>query len=274
VIRCGGMLTVALFASCGTAVAACKAMDRPHHCLPPTLVLNGHSPVALKVDPHKEYTDAGANCLDATGKETLNTNVEVGGQTVSMRHPGTYHIKYSCRDPSDDTAAKGISRKVIVYQSVPPTPAPKFEVSASMQVSTRTPPKRLPIMPFTPWSADCPPPPMRFHPAVFVGHGVLHGFARQPEVPETLHAHAVGSAGRATLPDVPGQGNPHQVTFERGGMGHLPHPGQLQALPRRGRCLPLQPRAHAGPTPTPTHTPPPVCGTTRVLSAQATWWQT
>merc|ERR1711871_439373 len=60
-----------------------------------------------------EYTDQGATCEDYVDG-TLSHAVEVSGQVVNMRIPGTYTINYDCQDLSGNGATQ--KTRVVVIQ--------------------------------------------------------------------------------------------------------------------------------------------------------------
>jgi len=65
-----------------------------------------------------EYTDKGATCHDIVDGE-LSHAVEVSGEVVNLRIPGTYEINYNCQDLSGNAAEQG-SRTVVVQDSTDP----------------------------------------------------------------------------------------------------------------------------------------------------------
>jgi hypothetical protein len=66
-----------------------------------------------------EFTDTGATCHDFVDGE-LSHAVEVSGEVVNMRIPGTYEITYNCQDLSGNSAAQQ-TRKVVVVDREDPT---------------------------------------------------------------------------------------------------------------------------------------------------------
>jgi hypothetical protein len=78
----------------------------------PILTLVGKNVVQVAATTAKEYTDAGAQCKDK-GEGEINHQVEVSGDTVNLRMPGTYNIKYDCMDISGNSAVQ-LTRKVVV----------------------------------------------------------------------------------------------------------------------------------------------------------------
>lgn len=78
----------------------------------PVLAIQGqieHTVCATRAD---EYVDQGATCEDFT-EGSLSHAVEVSGDVVNMRIPGTYTIKYDCQDLSGNDATQQ-SRTVVV----------------------------------------------------------------------------------------------------------------------------------------------------------------
>lgn len=65
-----------------------------------------------------EYTDAGATCEDWVDGE-LSHAVEVSGEVVNYRIPGTYVITYNCQDLTGNTAEK-VERTVIIQDDTSP----------------------------------------------------------------------------------------------------------------------------------------------------------
>jgi hypothetical protein len=66
-----------------------------------------------------EYTDKGATCKDYVDG-VLSHAVEVSGQVVNMRIPGTYKIRYDCQDLSGNSAV-AMYRTVIIKDTKCPT---------------------------------------------------------------------------------------------------------------------------------------------------------
>merc|ERR1711871_1026324 len=69
--------------------------------------------VTLAASRTLEYTDQGATCEDYVDG-TLSHAVEVSGQVVNMRIPGTYTINYDCQDLSGNGATQ--KTRVVVIQ--------------------------------------------------------------------------------------------------------------------------------------------------------------
>lgn len=72
-----------------------------------------------------EYTDKGATCHDYVDG-VLSHAVEVSGNVVNMRIPGTYKIRYDCQDLSGNEADK-MYRKVVVQD----TTCPKIKLNGA-----------------------------------------------------------------------------------------------------------------------------------------------
>ena len=75
--------------------------------------------VRLQASNTVEYTDFGAQCHDYVDG-VLSHAVEVSGQVVNMRVPGTYVIQYDCADLSGN-AAVSVTREVFVEDTLKPT---------------------------------------------------------------------------------------------------------------------------------------------------------
>jgi hypothetical protein len=74
--------------------------------------------VRLQASNTVEYTDFGAQCHDYVDG-VLSHAVEVSGQVVNMRVPGTYIIQYDCADLSGN-AAVSVKREVFVEDTIKP----------------------------------------------------------------------------------------------------------------------------------------------------------
>merc|ERR1711865_345660 len=83
----------------------------------PSIEVEGKD-LVLEATRDTEYTDAGATCSDEVDGE-LSHAVEVSGEVVNMRIPGTYTIQYDCQDLSGNNA-KTRSRKVTVRDTTLP----------------------------------------------------------------------------------------------------------------------------------------------------------
>merc|ERR1712070_177000 len=72
----------------------------------------------LEASRDVEYTDKGATCSDVIDGE-LSHAVEVSGEVVNMRIPGTYAIQYDCQDLSGNEAVAE-KRTVVVQDTQKP----------------------------------------------------------------------------------------------------------------------------------------------------------
>jgi len=79
----------------------------------PTITIMGNDRITLAASRTLEYTDQGATCEDYVDG-TLSHAVEVSGQVVNMRIPGTYTINYDCQDLSGNGATQ--KTRVVVIQ--------------------------------------------------------------------------------------------------------------------------------------------------------------
>ena len=85
---------------------------------PPVIKLTGSSRMTVEADRDSEYTDQGATCSDAVDGN-LDAAVEVSGDVIDMRQPGTYTILYNCRDTAGNEATQ-VKRQVTVVDTTPP----------------------------------------------------------------------------------------------------------------------------------------------------------
>ena len=85
---------------------------------PPVITLVGDANMALEASRNSEYVDLGATCASNVDGN-LNHAVEVSGQVVNMRVPGTYTIQYNCSDLSGNSA-QPVTRIVEVQDTLPP----------------------------------------------------------------------------------------------------------------------------------------------------------
>jgi len=69
----------------------------------PTIKIMGAGAETYEASRDIEYTDKGATCADYVDG-VLSHAVEVSGQVVNMRIPGTYKIRYDCQDLSGNQA--------------------------------------------------------------------------------------------------------------------------------------------------------------------------
>jgi hypothetical protein len=83
----------------------------------PTITRVGKAKIVLEASRDSTYTDEGAKCRDYVDAELP---VKISGDVVAMRTPGTYTIKYSCKDKSGNAAAT-VKRTVVVQDTTCPT---------------------------------------------------------------------------------------------------------------------------------------------------------
>jgi hypothetical protein len=86
--------------------------------VPPVITRIGPPTSTIEANRIANYIDAGATCLDEVDG-VLRHAVEVSGQVVNLRHPGTYIIRYNCEDSSGNEADEVI-RTVTVKDTLPP----------------------------------------------------------------------------------------------------------------------------------------------------------
>jgi hypothetical protein len=86
--------------------------------VPPVITRIGPPTSTIEASWIANYIDAGATCLDEVDG-VLSHAVEVSGQVVNLRHPGTYTIRYNCEDSSGNEADE-IIRTVTVKDTLPP----------------------------------------------------------------------------------------------------------------------------------------------------------
>jgi len=84
----------------------------------PILKVVGSDAETFEASRDIEYTDKGATCHDYVDG-VLSHAVEVSGNVVNMRIPGTYKIRYDCQDLSGNEADK-MFRKVVVQDTTCP----------------------------------------------------------------------------------------------------------------------------------------------------------
>jgi hypothetical protein len=76
------------------------------------------APGTFEATRDNEYTDTGATCHDFVDGE-LSHAVEVSGEVVNMRIPGTYTINYDCQDLSGNAAVQQ-TREIVIVDSTKP----------------------------------------------------------------------------------------------------------------------------------------------------------
>merc|ERR1711959_39570 len=84
----------------------------------PIIKLQGRNPETYWASRDLEYTDKGATCEDWVDGE-LSHAVEVSGEVVNYRIPGTYVITYNCQDLTGNTA-NPVDRTVIIRDKTRP----------------------------------------------------------------------------------------------------------------------------------------------------------
>jgi len=84
----------------------------------PIIKLQGAQLETYQANREVEYTDKGATCEDWVDGE-LSHAVEVSGEVVNMRIPGTYQIRYDCQDLTGNTAEFQY-RKVVIEDTISP----------------------------------------------------------------------------------------------------------------------------------------------------------
>jgi hypothetical protein len=84
----------------------------------PVITVMGDESIVLEATRDSEYTDTGATCQDFVDGE-LSHAVEVSGEVVNMRIPGTYQITYNCQDLSGNSAPTE-TRTVVVEDTTNP----------------------------------------------------------------------------------------------------------------------------------------------------------
>jgi hypothetical protein len=95
----------------------------------PTLSTMGTPEVHIAASKHSEYADAGATCVDYQDG-ILSHAVEISGQVVSLRDPGTYTVRYDCVDLVGHAAAPAF-RTVIVEDNE----CPEIELLGHPEIS-------------------------------------------------------------------------------------------------------------------------------------------
>jgi hypothetical protein len=88
------------------AIKCCATVKRTFEVLDdeaPEISVMGDKTLVIDASTVQEYTDAGATCNDYVDG-VLSHAVEVSGEVVNMRRPGTYTIRYDCVDLSGKEA--------------------------------------------------------------------------------------------------------------------------------------------------------------------------
>lgn len=88
------------------AIPCCHEVTRTFEVIDdeaPEISVMGDTHLVIDASTVQEYTDAGATCNDYVDG-VLSHAVEVSGEVVNMRRPGTYKIRYDCVDLSGKEA--------------------------------------------------------------------------------------------------------------------------------------------------------------------------
>jgi hypothetical protein len=84
----------------------------------PTIKLEGSDVETFEASRDVEYTDQGAKCQDYVDGD-ISHNVEVSGEIVNMKVPGTYHLQYDCQDNNGNMAVQKYRKIIIEDNSCP-----------------------------------------------------------------------------------------------------------------------------------------------------------
>jgi len=84
----------------------------------PTLDLIGEDHETYEASREVTYTDRGARCVDYVEGD-ISRNVEISGQIVNMKVPGTYKLQYDCEDSMGNMAVTKKRDIVIEDRSCP-----------------------------------------------------------------------------------------------------------------------------------------------------------
>ena len=90
----------------GKSIPCCHEVERTFEVIDdeaPEISVMGDEHLVIDASTVQEYTDAGATCNDYVDG-VLSHAVEVSGEVVNMRRPGTYKIRYDCVDLSGKEA--------------------------------------------------------------------------------------------------------------------------------------------------------------------------
>merc|ERR1712093_323024 len=85
----------------------------------PIMRLNGKNPHTYEAYNGGKYTDAGAICTDEIDGDLTADVVVSGDKVVNLSEPGTYYIKYNCKD-SHNNQGDELTRAVIVQDTIKP----------------------------------------------------------------------------------------------------------------------------------------------------------
>jgi hypothetical protein len=84
----------------------------------PKVTVTGSDTMTFEASNTALYSDKGATCADHVDGN-LDKAVEVSGDSVNMKVPGTYTIKYDCQDLSGNQAPQ-MTRTVVVHDTTAP----------------------------------------------------------------------------------------------------------------------------------------------------------
>jgi len=94
----------------------------------PVVSLIGNSVETFEASRDVEYTDQGAKCNDYVDGD-ISHNVEVSGEIVNMKIPGTYKLQYDCQDNNGNMAQR-MFRSIVIED----TSCPYVKLSGDTQV--------------------------------------------------------------------------------------------------------------------------------------------
>jgi len=84
----------------------------------PVITVTGKDTMTFEASNSALYSDKGATCVDHVDG-SLNKAIEVSGDSVNMKVPGTYTVKYDCQDLSGNQAPQ-MTRTVKVQDTTAP----------------------------------------------------------------------------------------------------------------------------------------------------------
>jgi hypothetical protein len=103
------------------AIPCCDSVERTFEVIDdeaPEIEVMGDKKLVIDASTVQEYTDAGATCNDYVDG-VLSHAVEVSGEVVNMRRPGTYTIRYDCVDLSGKEANPEFREVKVVDRTCP-----------------------------------------------------------------------------------------------------------------------------------------------------------
>ena len=103
------------------AIPCCDTVERTFEVIDdeaPEIEVMGDKKLIIDASTVQEYTDAGATCNDYVDG-VLSHAVEVSGEVVNMRRPGTYTIRYDCVDLSGKEALPEFRKVQVVDRTCP-----------------------------------------------------------------------------------------------------------------------------------------------------------